>query len=824
MVELDNMTLTHKLELARLFIENTGKSLFLTGKAGTGKTTFLKRLKQDSPKRMVVVAPTGVAAINAGGVTIHSFFQLPFGTQIPSQYLSQHEKQPENKYRFSKEKLNIIRSIDLLVIDEISMVRADLLDAIDGVLRKLRQNQRPFGGVQVLMIGDLQQLAPVIKNDEQAILQKYYSGYFFFQSKVLEQFPVETIELDHIFRQNDEVFISVLNEIRENKLSKHGLELLKQRYKPDIKTADGYITLTSHNNQAQNINAQKLNEISGQAITFDAEIEGEFPLSSYPNDVNLVLKKGAQVMFIKNDTSREKLYFNGKIGVIADIWHNRINVQCDDMDAPIEVTPVDWQNHKYSLNNDTNEIEETIIGTFTQIPLKLAWAITIHKSQGLTFDKAIIDSNAAFAHGQVYVALSRCRTLEGVVLSSPVNPNSIISNESVNSFIDEAALSAPDLSKVQSYKFEYEKELIMELFDFSMIWKNLIWLEKNINENKSVVFGKLADELSQALASFKEKVLDVSDKFHSQLGQLLSVSTNVNKNSKLQDRIAKGAVYFYDSLTAALSLVIDADFTTDNKNIRKDIEKNIERVSQKYTMHTECLKVCAAGFSISSYLSAKSVSNIEKAVAKVKSKKQPANFVSASVKNPELYKILKLWCKNKAEEMNVPEYVVLQTKTIINMSETMPSSYKELIKMKGFGKKKVETYGKELLLLIQDYKIDNDMENIIPDFTFEPEKVKEEKIPSQNVTLDLYRMGLDINAIADKRGLAVSTIYSHLIKGVSMGEVDIRKLIDKNKITAIRNKSLENQHETLTGLKIALGNDYSYEEIRMVLIQLKMES
>ncbi|MDR2928148.1 MAG: helix-turn-helix domain-containing protein [Cytophagaceae bacterium] len=820
------ITSTNQIELARMFIENTGRNLFLTGKAGTGKTTFLKYLKQNAPKRMVVVAPTGVAAINAGGVTIHSFFQLPFGPQIPNHYLLEHDRQPENNYRFNREKLNIIRSINLLVIDEISMVRADLLDAIDGVLRKYRQRSKPFGGVQVLMIGDLQQLAPVVKDSEQTILRKYYKGPFFFQSKVMEHHPVETIELTHIFRQRDGLFINVLNEIRESRLSAKGMELLQKRYIPDFKPVEGYITLTSHNHLAQTINSRQLDVLPNSPVIFRAVIEGEFPSYSYPNDENLVLKKGAQVMFVKNDPSREKLFFNGKIGTVIDIGKETVTVKCDDADNPITVMPAEWQNYKFSLNTTTNEIEETVIGKFTQIPLKAAWAITIHKSQGLTFDKVIIDSNAAFAHGQVYVALSRCRTLEGIVLSSPVNPASIISSEPVTEFIKESENNTPNHQKILLYRKEYEQELIQELFDFTGIHKNMLWLEKYIDENPNTIFGELAESAEKIIAAFRTDVIDVSGKFQRQLQQLFQHEVSPENNKLLQERVKKGSTYFLESLKKLLTpICVNPNYTTDNKAVKKEIGKQLERIRQKYIIHTECLAACSSnGFTITGYLSAKSVSNIEKALSPVK-KQSSDDYTLSSVVNTELYRRLRIWRTNKAAKLNMPEYMVLPTKSIIVMSDDMPSSLKELLRIKGFGKTKVEMFGKELLLLINAYKMDsNKGDGVVLDFSLDSEKSQKEKAPTLDVTLGLYRMGFSVDEIAKKRELAVSTIYSHLVKGIAKGEVDIQKLMSSNKISIITDYCTAHQPQTSTEVKNALGDDYSYDEIRMVMANIKLRT
>ncbi|MDL2231774.1 AAA family ATPase, partial [Porphyromonadaceae bacterium OttesenSCG-928-L07] len=401
------METTPNLDLAFEFIEFTGKSIFLTGKAGTGKTTFLRELKRRSPKRMVVLAPTGVAAINAGGVTIHSFFQLPFGPYIAgkSESFQSDDKKFTNKY--SREKINIIRSMDLLVIDEISMVRADLLDAVSDVLCRYKDRTKPFGGVQLLMIGDLQQLAPVVKEEEWGLLKNHYESPFFFCSKALKASPYISIELTKVFRQSDENFLRLLNKVRDAKMDEHSFSLLNKQYMPDFSPADeeGYITLTTHNYQAQRINNQKLENLKAKEYVFTAEVKDDFPEYSFPTDQRLVLKAGAQVMFVKNDTSPDKRYYNGKIGRITDIGPDKIHVLCGDEKEVIKVDREEWTNTKYTIDPITHEISESIQGIFRQYPLKTAWAITIHKSQGLTFEKAIIDAASAFAHGQVYVAL-----------------------------------------------------------------------------------------------------------------------------------------------------------------------------------------------------------------------------------------------------------------------------------------------------------------------------------------------------------------------------------------------------------------------------------
>jgi hypothetical protein len=451
------------LRTAWEFIEHTGKSVFLTGKAGTGKTTFLKTLRKRSTKRMIVVAPTGVAAINAEGMTIHSFFQLPPSPFIPQATFKNH-------FEYSKEKRNIMRTLDLLVIDEISMVRCDLLDAIDHVMRKFREHDKPFGGVQLLMIGDLQQLTPVVTPEEIEILKSYYNTPYFFGSKALQSTGFVTIELHHVYRQQDEKFIRILNHIRDGQPAKEDLALLNSRYDPAFhpKAEEGYIRLTTHNRSADNYNGSELEKLTAPPYTYQARIKGTFPEYSYPTGVELTLKTGAQVMFVKNDPSEEKRFYNGRIGRVIRLSKDLVQVQCQGDDEPIDVKPETWENDKYIINPETKVIEPEVQGTFEQFPLRLAWAITIHKSQGLTFEHAIIDARFSFASGQVYVALSRCKSLEGLVLASSISTSSVIRDQRVDSFIQKQAdETAASIQQLPTLKEEYFRDQLMELFNFN---------------------------------------------------------------------------------------------------------------------------------------------------------------------------------------------------------------------------------------------------------------------------------------------------------------------------------------------------------------------
>lgn len=435
-----------ELELARRFVERTATSVFLTGKAGTGKTTFLRELRARSPKRMIVLAPTGVAAINAGGVTIHSFFQLAFAPYVPESERGIAPDRPREAVRFSRQKIAIIKSIDLLVIDEISMVRADVLDAVSDVLRRFRDRRKPFGGVQLLLIGDVRQLAPVVRDEEWALLRTFYDSPFFFDSKALKQTDYVGIELQRVYRQSDGRFVELLNRVRDGRVDRNVLDELNRRYVPGFRPGDdeGYITLTSHNHTADAINERRLAELDAPSHTFEAEIEGAFPEYLYPTHPSLMLKKGAQVMFVKNDPSPEKRYYNGRIGTVTALDENRVEVLPRGESVPIAVEPAEWTNAKYVIDPDSKEISERIEGRFVQYPLRTAWAITIHKSQGLTFDRAVIDAAASFSHGQVYVALSRCRSLDGLVLSSPLDERCIVGDPTVQGFCERVSSERPD--------------------------------------------------------------------------------------------------------------------------------------------------------------------------------------------------------------------------------------------------------------------------------------------------------------------------------------------------------------------------------------------
>lgn len=700
-----------QLEMAFNFVQYTNRNVFLTGKAGTGKTTFLHNLKKVSPKRMIVVAPTGVAAINAGGVTIHSFFQLPFGPFTPAQN-DEDSKENRNVQKFTREKINIIRSMDLLVIDEISMVRADVLDAIDDVLRRYKNKHKPFGGVQLLMIGDIQQLAPVIKDDEWAILRQWYNSIYFFSSRALNMTEYIGIELKHIYRQKDSVFINMLNKIRDNSIDEDLLTEINKRYDPEFakNTPEGYIILTTHNHQARSINDRMLAKINDKEHCFKAHSQGEFPEYAYPTDKELILKEGAQVMFVKNDTSREKLFYNGKIGVIDKINKDNVVVKCNGDEECIMVELAEWQNIKYSINDATEEIQEEVVGTFIQYPLKLAWAITIHKSQGLTFEKAIIDASAAFAHGQVYVALSRCKTLEGLVLSSKLTQRSIISDTTVQRFSGKVSENQPRKDEFEKCQYEYQKELLVELFDFTPIRRQLAYCLKIYTENVGSLHEGLKNSLEQLITFVNAELLTISDKFKPHLYKMLELEPNAEKNQQLQERILKASKYYVEKInTGVLSVLEDIVIESDNKSVKKSIDKAIEKVKTEVLIKRACFEQCGHGFIVKDFLSTRAKASIEKPQKEKKKEKKKSDFefTSKSITHPDLFEELKDWRKRKAEELDQPAFFVLHQKCLFQIIEQLPSTLEELQKIKGIGKKKVKAFGEEIIEIIERYCTDN---------------------------------------------------------------------------------------------------------------------
>lgn len=483
---MQNIAQQDPAELASRFINQTNKSIFLTGKAGTGKTTFLRSIIEKTHKKALIVAPTGIAAINAGGVTIHSQFQLPFGSFIPTDtlpdFLNPHlvvnNRQTLKKhFNMVNAKRQTLRALELLIIDEVSMLRADILDAIDTVLKNIRGDfMSPFGGVQVLFIGDLMQLPPVVKQEEWEVLKPYYEGAFFFHAKVLQDEKPIYIELEKIYRQNDRTFINILDNLRNNRIDIADLAILNKYYQPDFKPKDedGYITLTTHNAKATAQNQTALEALLDKSFMFKADIEGDFAEMSYPTDKELVLKKGAQIIFIKNDPTGQQRFYNGKIAIVDSLSDNEIKVRFKDKTDVLTLETYEWRNIKYTVNENTKEIEEEILGTFKQYPIKLAWAITVHKSQGLTFEKAIIDVSSAFAPGQIYVALSRLTSLEGLVLTSKINFNGISSDAQVIRFTSNKRTSNELNGVLEIEMYQYLKDFLYKTYNFSAIlrgWK-----------------------------------------------------------------------------------------------------------------------------------------------------------------------------------------------------------------------------------------------------------------------------------------------------------------------------------------------------------------
>jgi DNA-directed RNA polymerase subunit F len=818
------MSLTnHELKLANDFVQTTGSHIFLTGKAGTGKTTFLHNLSKNTAKRMIITAPTGVAAINAGGVTLHSFFQLPFGPFVPGS--PAHEQNRQRQYRFSKEKKQIIQSLDLLVIDEISMVRSDLLDAVDAALRRHRRSNQPFGGVQLLMIGDLHQLSPVAKQDEWQLLQQYYESVYFFSSNALDLDELITIELKHIYRQTDATFIKLLNRVRDNRLDDVTLKGLNQRYIPDFTPGNdqGYITLTTHNRNADFINHSRLEALPQKEHFFNALIMGDFPGHIFPTQENLQLKQGAQVMFLRNDPSADKRYYNGKIGTIVKISGEDIHVVCPEDPEKIVVEPITWENIKYTLNDENKEIQEEVIGKFTQYPLKLAWAITIHKSQGLTFDKAIIDARAAFAHGQVYVALSRCKTLEGMVLSSPLLSAGIETDQAIRNFNNAARQTLPPENRLESDKINYQQQLLLDCFDFASLHNRLGYLVRLLMGNARVVQVLGIFDIQQLQKMVTKDIFVVSESFKRQLRSIFAHGNLPESDPVILERTSKASLWFQEKFAMIFGETVQKlTVETDNTELRKKINNALNNLKEEIAVKAAAVKSCEKLFSPSLYLHCVSNARIDFLPGKRKKSPLP-DYGESDVEHPELFQTLKDWRTKKAKEKGLAHFLVLHQRVLIQIVVCLPANKAELKTISGVGKKTLENYGEELVEIVLAYRKKHGINKVVLPEPKKPSKqstpVKKEAAPfdTKQTSFDMFNKGLTIAQIAQERGLAESTIETHLSFFVEQGKLDITRLLSTEKQQAIKKELAKDHNNSLSQIKTTLGGDFTYGEIRMMI-------
>ena len=799
-----------ELDLAWDFVNKTNRSLFLTGKAGTGKTTFLHRLKRDSLKRLVVVAPTGVAAINAKGVTIHSFFQVPFGPILPNTDLFSNTS---FQRKFNKTKINIIKSMDLLVIDEISMVRADLLDAIDNTLRHFRDRSKVFGGVQILMIGDLQQLSPVVKDNEWELLRPYYKNAFFFSSQAYLNCNPVCIELKFIYRQADPKFISILNEVRNNELSEALATELNKRYIPNFvpEPNAGYIALTTHNDRAELTNNTELSKLTTKSYKYKAKVEGTFPEYAYPNLEILELKIGAQVMFVKNDSGPEKRYFNGKIGKVILLEKDEVVVHCPDDDFNIVTKPEIWENINYTIDAETKDITENKIGSYTQIPLRLAWAITIHKSQGLTFERAIIDTEGAFAHGQTYVALSRCKSLEGLVLKSEIKSNQIISDDNVQVFNKNSEANTPDTNVLLHFQKLFQLDLILEVFNYFEFLNPINRLIDLFYKNRSVIIGDLESSLLKIKDSITN-LLKVRNAFSSQLKSISKDEKIPESSEIIQERFVKAISYFKNETQNQIIDVLKAiTFTTDNTALENDMYKHLDALEDLLSIKTYYFKELENGFNTKKFLELRAKSVF---ITKEKTRKVRSNIVDGT-SNIALYEQLRVLRNDIANEQSLVHFQVFTQKALYEMCEMLPVTKAELKKINGMGKVRIEKYGNAILEVIKSFCIENDIE--ISNNNFEENKTPVRKGDTKKISLKLFESGKNVSEIAEARGLNEATIFGHLASFITSGEVKITDLISKKHHDDLLKIIPTKTFDSLSDLKNQLDDIYSYEEIRLVL-------
>ena len=757
---------------------------------------------------MVIVAPTGVAAINAKGVTIHSFFQMPFGPILPNQIANTSNAQR----KFSKTKIDIIKSLDLIIIDEISMVRADLLDGIDQVMRRYKNRNKVFGGAQILMIGDLQQLAPVVRPNEWSLLQSHYNTIYFFSSKAYQEANVVSIELKHIYRQKNEDFIKILNEIRTDTLSDMSAKILNKNYNPSFSPTkeEGYITLTTHNNRANLINESELNKLKIKSSFFKAEISGKFSENAYPNAERLELKVGAQVMFIKNDSSTDKRYYNGKIGIITAISKESVTVKCANEIDEIVTEKETWSNINYSINEETKAIKEEMIGAFSQIPLRLAWAITIHKSQGLTFEKAIIDAEASFAHGQTYVALSRCTSLEGLVLKTPITSSAIINDNTVSIFNESVEENHPDESILNESEKHFQLNLISEILDYQPLLYPITRLIDVFYNNRTSIKGDVIDHLQTIKDDGIVALMKISNGFKNQLNTLSEDNVLPENSSQIQERFIKAITYFLNTTKNSIQKPLDTiTFSTDNKAVKKDFSKQFDSLQEKLEEKLFALQKMTKGFKVQEYLQVRANAVLQK-TEPIKKKKV------ASKRDPILALKLRELRDGIAKSLEIAHFQIFTQETLYALCDDLPRTEKELLKVVGMGKTRVSKYGEEILEAIEVYCKENGINRL-------NEQKKEDKKPTKQISFELFKAGLSIKEISKERSLTAGTIENHLANYISSGDIDVLELIPLKRYKNIRNQvETAGQVKGLTALKEKVDGSITYMELKMVLMSMEV--
>lgn len=737
------------------FINETKQSIFLTGKAGTGKTTLLKEIVSNTHKNTVIVAPTGIAALNAGGVTIHSFFHFPLAAFIPdavnppifSEYVKFENRVSIKKhFRMNNMRRSLFRNMELLIVDEVSMLRADVLDAMDFMLQTIRRNNKPFGGVQLLFIGDLLQLPPVVKNEEWEVLRRYYDGAYFFHSKVIQTNPPLYIELDKVYRQSDDAFIHILNNLRNNTITPTDLQVLNQYVNPsfDQSKAEGYITLTTHNAKADAINSDSLSALNAPTFSYQAEIVGDFPNSIYPIENQLQLKVGAQVIFVKNDLSFEKKYYNGKMGIIQKLNASEIYVKFPEENEVIEVERYEWQNIRYKVNPNSKEIEDELLGTFTHYPLKLAWAITVHKSQGLTFEKAILDVSRVFLPGQAYVALSRLKSLKGLILLSPIQMNGLKNDSDVMHYAKNKADEETLEQEVLLQTLLFLEEKLTEAFSWKRLsqnWRNHLYSYGEENDkSKKNDFKSWTLKIVQ---TFEELVV-LSEKFTNQLSYIF-YHKPVDIGF-LKERVDKAYVYFFPRLDHVVFELLFTMAQVRGKRQMKTFFTELEELEDQTI----------------------------KAVLDLKKAKQLVDLV---LKKERI-------TKENLQSLEVGEYRI--------------------------------NHLTHIATLLRANRLDlQDEYDIIKDLKSRDKEKKEKKKSTFAITYDLWMEGLRIDAIAQERKLTTTTIFSHLAKLISDGKIELNEVLDEGKITRLNEVFTSNEGKSLSEIKTLSANEFTWEELKL---------